>query len=60
MELLGLLASVDPVPLVTAEGGRVIRVAGTRVTLDAVIGAFKRGATPEEIVQGYSAVALPE
>jgi uncharacterized protein (DUF433 family) len=50
----------DPVPLVVAEDGRVIRVAGTRVTLDTVIGAFKRGATPEEIAQDYSAVSLAD
>jgi len=57
---MNLPAQADPVPLVAAEGGRVIRVAGTRVTLDTVIGAFKRGATPEEIAQDYSAVSLPD
>lgn len=57
---MNMPAQADPVPLVTAEGGRVIRVAGTRVTLDTVIGAFKRGATPEEIAQDYSAVPLPD
>lgn len=57
---MNLPAASDPVPLVLAEEGRVIRIAGTRVTLDTVIGAFKRGATPEEIAQDYSAVTLPD
>lgn len=57
---MNLPAVSDPVPLVLAEDGRVIRVAGTRVTLDTLIGAFKRGATPEEIAQDYSAVSLAD
>ena len=57
---MNLPAAADPVPLVAAEEGRVIRVAGTRVTLDTVVTAFKRGATPEEIAQDYSSVPLPD
>jgi uncharacterized protein (DUF433 family) len=57
---MNLPAASDPLPLVVAEDGRVIRVAGTRVTLDTVIEAFKRGATPEEIAQDYSAVSLAD
>jgi len=57
---MNLPAKADPVPLVASENGRVIRVAGTRVTLDTVIGAFKKGATPEEIAQDFSAVSLGE
>ena len=57
---MNLPTVLDPVPLAMAEDGRVIRVAGTRVTLDALIGAFKRGATPEEIAQDYSAVPLAD
>lgn len=57
---MNLPAVPDPVPLSEAEEGRVIRVAGTRVTLDTLIGAFKRGATPEEIAQDYPAVALAD
>jgi uncharacterized protein (DUF433 family) len=34
----------------------VIRVGGTRVTLDLVIAAYRAGATPEEISQDYSSV----
>jgi uncharacterized protein (DUF433 family) len=44
-----------PVPL-RADPHGVVRVAGTRVTLDTVVGAFRRGATPEEIVQDYSSL----
>ena len=57
---MNLPAVSDPVPLAVAEDGRVIRVAGTRVTLDTVVGAFKRGATPEEITQDYPAVPLAD
>lgn len=57
---MNLPAVSDPMPLVLAEDGRVVRVAGTRVTLDSLIGAFKRGATPEEIAQGYSTVSLAD
>jgi len=34
----------------------VLRVGGTRVTLDTVIAVFKEGATPEEIVYRYPRV----
>jgi uncharacterized protein (DUF433 family) len=57
---MSLPAVFDPVPLVLAEDGHVIRVAGTRVTLDALIGAFRRGATAEEIAQDYPAMSLPD
>lgn len=56
---MNLPAILDPVPLVQAEGGRVIRVAGTRVSLDTVVTAFENGATPEEIAQDYP-LALPD
>lgn len=49
----------EPMPLTTdAEG--VLRVGGTRVSLDSVIFAFKEGATPEEIVQQYSSLNLAD
>lgn len=47
------------VPL-TADSHGVIRVGGTRVTLDTVVGAFQRGATAEEIVQSYSSLRLED
>lgn len=49
----------NPVPIeVNADG--VALIGGTRVTLDTVVGAFKLGATAEEIVQQYSALTLPD
>jgi uncharacterized protein (DUF433 family) len=47
--------AAEPVPLTTdAEG--VIRVGGTRVTLDTVIAAYRKGDTPEQIAQDYSSL----
>jgi uncharacterized protein (DUF433 family) len=40
--------------------GEVLRVGETRVSLDSVLAAFAEGATPEEIVQQYDALALAE
>lgn len=36
----------------------VVRVAGTRVTLETVVTAFKQGATAEEIAQQYDSLEL--
>jgi len=47
------------VPLFTDAHG-TIRVQGTRVTLDSIIAAFRGGATAEEIVQQFPAVALAD
>lgn len=38
----------------------VVRISGTRVTLETVIAAFKDGATAEEIVQQYPSLALAD
>lgn len=51
--------SVFPVPLERDRAG-VLRVSGTRVTLDTVISAFDRGASPEEIASRYPTVPLPD
>ena len=49
----------DPAPvLADAEG--VMRVRGTRVTLDSVLAAFWEGATAEEIAQRYPSVSLAD
>lgn len=48
---------LGPVPLVKDDEG-VLRVSGTRVTLDSIVSAFDLGATPEEIVQRYPSVDL--
>jgi uncharacterized protein (DUF433 family) len=47
------------VPLSMNEAG-VLRITGTRVSLDSVIYAFKEGATPEEIVQQYPTLDLKD
>jgi uncharacterized protein (DUF433 family) len=47
------------IPLRTDSTG-IIRVGGTRVTLDTVVGAFCDGATAEEIVQQYPSLNLAD
>ena len=49
----------QPVPLGAGQDG-VIRVGDTRVTLDTVVEAFRRGATAEEITQQYPTLALAD
>jgi uncharacterized protein (DUF433 family) len=49
--------TVETIPMVLGADG-VIRVGGTRVTLDVLIAAFREGATPEEIAHQYPSVAL--
>lgn len=48
-----------PIPL-EVKGDGVVRVAGSRVTLDTVIGAFNDGATAEEIAQQYPSLSLSD
>lgn len=50
--LMELRVSPERVPIRSDADG-VIRVGGTRVTLDTVVAAFDVGATAEEIVQQY-------
>lgn len=52
----GVLTS-EPVPLTAGTDG-VIRINGTRVTLDTILAAFAEGATPEEIAQQYPSASL--
>jgi uncharacterized protein (DUF433 family) len=49
--------TIERVPIHTDADG-VVRVAGTRVTLDTIVEAFEAGATAEEIAQQYSSVPL--
>ena len=51
--------TTETIPLTKGEDG-IIRVSGTRVTLDSIVGAFAEGATPEEIAQQYSSVPLAD
>jgi hypothetical protein len=50
-------SSHTSVPLEVKDDG-VVWVAGSRVTLDTVIGAFNDGATAEEFVQQYPSLSL--
>jgi uncharacterized protein (DUF433 family) len=52
---LAILA--EPAPLTINLDG-VVKVGGTRVTLDTVITVFKQGATAEEIVYRYPSLRL--
>lgn len=51
--------AADPPP-VTAGPDGVVRVGGTRVTLDTVVGAFLDGASAETIADQYPSVALAD
>jgi uncharacterized protein (DUF433 family) len=51
--------AVEHIPLATDDAG-VVRVSGTRVTLDTIVQAFSDGATAEEIVQQYPTVPLAD
>jgi len=49
----------DPPPnVLQMDETGTIRVAGTRITLDTLIGAYKRGDTPEEIADGFADLGL--
>jgi uncharacterized protein (DUF433 family) len=52
-----ILAPTEIIPLRTDADG-VIRVSGTRVTLDTVVQAFQVGATAEEIAQQHTSVPI--
>lgn len=49
----------ETIPLIRDDSG-TIRVAGTRVTLETVIAAFRRGATAETIVDKYDVLSLTD
>ena len=51
--------ATEPVPLIQDADG-VMRVGGTRITLDTVFAAFREGATPEEMVQQYPSISLAD
>lgn len=48
---------LPPVPLREDAHG-VVRVVGSRVTLDSIVAVFDRGATPEEVVQSFPSLGL--
>ncbi len=51
--------AVEPIPLSTDADG-VIRIAGTRVTLDTLVDTFMTGASPEEIAQDFPVLRLDD
>jgi uncharacterized protein (DUF433 family) len=51
--------TTEPMPLVFGPDG-VMRVRGTRVTLETVLAAFAEGATAEEIAQQYPSISLAD
>ena len=54
-----LIIESQPIPLRTDADG-VVRVGGTRVTLDTVVEAFQEGLTAEEFVQQYPSLSLAD
>jgi len=56
---MSLTLEDQPLPMQeTAEG--VIRIGGTRVTLDTVLGAYCRGASAEEIARAFDTLRLED
>lgn len=43
----------------TSEHG-IVRVVGSRVTLESIVAVFDRGATPEEVLQSFPSLALTD
>ncbi len=56
---MSLVVEAQRVPLVTDADG-VVRVGGTRVTLDTMVTAFREGLTAEEIVSQYPSLRLAD
>lgn len=56
---MSLTLNMEPPPLVRDPDG-VVRVGGTRVTLDTVVEAFHEGLTAEAIVEQYPSLRLGE
>ncbi|MFO0964401.1 MAG: DUF433 domain-containing protein [Gemmataceae bacterium] len=55
---MSLALVADPGFFADADG--VIRVGGTRVTLDTVVAAYREGMTPEAIVDQYPSLRLDQ
>lgn len=56
----GLDLSAMAVPLYWAEGGQVLRVCGSRISLDNIIARYRRGYTPQMIADSYPSVPLAD
>ena len=54
-----MVVRLDPPPnVLQMDETGTIRVAGTRIMLDILIGAYKRGDTPQEIAEGFPDLGL--
>jgi uncharacterized protein (DUF433 family) len=56
---MSLVVAAESMPL-AADADGVVRIAGTRVTLDTLVAAFREGATAETIAEQYPSVPLAE
>ncbi len=56
---MSLLVEAQPLPM-AVDADEVIRIGGTRVTLDTVIAAFREGMTAEAIVAQYPSLDLAD
>jgi len=56
---MSLKIIADPVPLKIDSSG-VVRVGGSRVSIDTVIQAYHEGAIPEEIAEQFPSLQLPD
>ena len=54
----GLDLSPISVPLFWAEEGQVVRVCGTRISLDIIVTRYRQGYTPQMIAESYPGVGL--
>lgn len=53
--------STEPLPVpIQIDAHGVARVGGTRVTLESVMGVFKQGSSPEEIVSSFPTLKLAD
>jgi uncharacterized protein (DUF433 family) len=59
VQATAIAIKANPVPLQVDPNG-TIRVVGTRLTLDTVVMAHRDGATPEEIVERFLGLSLPD
>ena len=57
--MVELKVGPEPVPLAPDADG-VVRVGGTRITLDVVTRAFDEGASPEEVAQRHPSLSLAD
>ena len=56
---MALRLQADPLPLARDASG-VIRVGGTRVSLESLVVAFEQGASVPELAQAFPDLALPD